>query len=113
MRSSRRSSGTGSATRTPDSSTTPADLAFAAEVPNFGRIALPVLFFHAERDVAGDTVHGRLADRMRADCADMTLATIAGGHLPMLKQPGEVNAAVATWLDAKSLSARHAALRTL
>ncbi len=82
-----------------------ANLAFAAEAPSFGRIELPVLFLHAEWDVVCDTVHSRLADPMREDCADLTETTIAGGHMLMLEKPDEVNAAIGKWLDAKSLSA--------
>ena len=83
-----------------------ANIAFAAEAPSFGRIELPVLFLHAERDTVCDTVHSRLADPMREDCTDLTEVTIASGHMLMLEQPDDVNAAVADWLATKDIAAR-------
>ena len=77
------------------------NITYAAEAPNFGRIDLPVLFLHAERDTVCDTVHSRLADPMREDCTDLTELTIASGHMLMLEQPDAVNAAVTKWLAAK------------
>jgi pimeloyl-ACP methyl ester carboxylesterase len=74
------------------------NVAFAAEAPRFGRLDLPVLFLHAERDVTCDTVRSRLADPMRADCADLTEVSIDGGHELMLERPAEVNAAITQWL---------------
>lgn len=81
-----------------------ANTAYAAEAPAFGRIALPVLFLHAEWDTVCDTVHSRLADPMREDCTDLTEVTIAGGHMLMLERPGEVNGAITNWLKAKGLT---------
>ena len=81
-----------------------ANIAYAGEAPNFGRISLPVLFIHAEWDTTCDTVHSRLADPMREDCADLTEVTIASGHMVMLERPGEVGAAIAEWLAVKSLA---------
>ena len=80
-----------------------ANLAYAAEAPNFGRLTLPVLFVHAAWDAVCETVHSRLADPMRADCADLTEATIKGGHSLTLERPAEVNAALESWLVAKGL----------
>lgn len=78
-----------------------ANIAYATEAPDFGRIKLPVLFLHAEWDPVCDTIHSRLADPMREDCTDLTEVTIAGGHMLMLERPDEVNAAVAGWLAEK------------
>ena len=80
-----------------------ANLAYAGEAPHFGRLTLPVLFLHAAWDTVCDTVHSRLADPMRADCADLREVTIEGGHELQLERPAEVNAAIETWLDAKNL----------
>ena len=81
-----------------------ANIAYAAEAPNFGRIGLPVLFLHAEWDTVCDTVHSRLGDPMREDCSDLAEVTIAGGHMLMLERPAEVNAAIADWLEAKQVA---------
>jgi pimeloyl-ACP methyl ester carboxylesterase len=78
-----------------------ANIAYAAEAPAGGRLELPVLFVHAARDAICDTVHSRLAEPMRADCADLTEVTIDAGHEVMLERPAEVNAAIEEWLRAK------------
>jgi pimeloyl-ACP methyl ester carboxylesterase len=63
---------------------------------------MPVLFVHPAWDTICDTVHSRLADPMRADCADLTEVTADAGHEVMLEHPAEVNAALETWLAARS-----------
>jgi len=78
-----------------------ANLAFAAEAPDFGRLALPALFLHAARDTVCDTVGSRLAEPMREDCADLTEVTIDAGHALMLERPAEVNAAMTRWLEVR------------
>ncbi|UOM34034.1 alpha/beta fold hydrolase [Acuticoccus sp. I52.16.1] len=78
--------------------------AYAAAAPDFGRLTLPVLFLHAALDTVCQTVTGRLAEPMRADCTDLTEATIEAGHHLMLEKPAEVNAAIDGWLAAKSLA---------
>ena len=72
--------------------------AYAAEAPEFGRLSLPVLFIHAAWDVVCDTVHTRLADPMRADCANLAEVVVEGGHGLTLERPTEVNDALARWL---------------
>ena len=74
------------------------------EAPDFGRLRLPVLFHHAEWDPTCNTPHSRLAEPMRAECADLREVTIAGGHQLMLERPAEVNAALGAWLAAKGLT---------
>lgn len=81
-----------------------ANIAFAAQAPAFGRIDLPVLFLHAERDTVCDTVHSRLSDPMREDCTDLTEATISAGHMLMLERAQEVNAAIGEWIATKGFS---------
>jgi pimeloyl-ACP methyl ester carboxylesterase len=75
-----------------------ANLAYAAEAPNFGRITLPALFIHATNDDVCDTTRSRLADPMREDCADLVEATIEGGHEIMLERPAAANDAISDWL---------------
>lgn len=81
-----------------------ANAALAAEAPVFGRIDLPVLFIHADRDVVCDTVHSSLAEPMREDCGDLFETTIKAGHSLMLEAPDAVNKAVDTWLREKGAS---------
>ncbi|WP_375419559.1 alpha/beta hydrolase, partial [uncultured Hymenobacter sp.] len=80
-----------------------ANLAYAAEAPNFGRLTLPVLFLHAEWDTVCDSVHSRLAEPMRMDCTNLHEVTIEGGHELMLERPAEVNAALDAWFTAEGL----------
>jgi pimeloyl-ACP methyl ester carboxylesterase len=77
-----------------------ANVAYAAEAP--ARLEMPVLFVHASWDAVCDTVHTRLADPMRADCADLTEVTVDAGHDVMLERPAEVNEALGRWLSAKT-----------
>lgn len=81
-----------------------ANLAFAAEAPAFGRLTMPALFLHGAWDTICETVHSRLAEPMRADCADLTEATIDAGHMLMIEQPEAVNQAIRTWLHDRQLS---------
>ncbi len=80
-----------------------ANLAYAAEVPAFGLLRLPVLFLHAAHDTTCATVRGQLADPMREDCADLTEVVIDAGHESMLERPVEVNQAIETWISARNL----------
>jgi pimeloyl-ACP methyl ester carboxylesterase len=80
-----------------------ANIAYATEAPNDGRIALPVLLIHAAWDSVCDSAHGRLAEPMRSDCSDMVETTIDAGHFVMQERPAEVDAALARWLAVKGL----------
>jgi pimeloyl-ACP methyl ester carboxylesterase len=81
-----------------------ANLAFAAEAPNFGRLDLPVLFIHASLDTVCATIGTQLAAPMREDCSDLQEVIIDGGHEIMLERPVEVNAAIDTWTASKGLT---------
>ena len=80
-----------------------ANIAQAGRAPNFGRLSLPVLFLHGAWDTVCETARGRLADPMRADCADLTEATIEAGHMLMVEQADAVNRAIEAWLADKKL----------
>jgi pimeloyl-ACP methyl ester carboxylesterase len=62
-----------------------------------------VLFLHAEYDTICETVDSRLAEPMRAQCADLTEAVLQTGHWMAQEKPDEVNAAIASWLAARGL----------
>jgi pimeloyl-ACP methyl ester carboxylesterase len=80
-----------------------ANLAYASEAPNFGRLTLPALFLHALGDGVCETVKSRLADPMREDCSDLTEAKVDSAHSMMMEKPRETNEAIAAWLAAKKL----------
>jgi pimeloyl-ACP methyl ester carboxylesterase len=65
------------------------------------RLTTPVLFLHAAYDTTCETVHSKLADPMRRDCADLTEVVVKSGHWMAQEQPVAVNAALAKWLAAK------------
>ncbi|MFJ7949578.1 alpha/beta fold hydrolase [Streptomyces sp. NPDC096354] len=75
------------------------NIAYAAAADS--ELRMPVLFIHAAWDTISETVNSRLADPMRADCADLTEATVRAGHFLMPERPDEVNAALGTWLAAR------------
>lgn len=78
-----------------------ANIAFAQHAQNAGRLAMPVLFLHGAYDTTCETLTSRLAEPMRADCADLTEAVIPSGHWMAQEQPAHVNAALAKFLAAK------------
>ncbi len=75
--------------------------AYSKAAPNGGRLAMPVLFLHGAYDLTCETVHSRLAEPMRRDCADLSEVVVASGHWMAQEKPVEVNAALARWLAAK------------
>jgi|SRR5579862_962593 pimeloyl-ACP methyl ester carboxylesterase len=77
------------------------NVAFAKEARNGGRIDLPVLFLHAAYDWVCQTTTGRLAEPMRANCANLSEATTNTGHWMAQEDPAFVNAEVARWLESK------------
>jgi pimeloyl-ACP methyl ester carboxylesterase len=77
------------------------NIAFAREARGGGRIDLPVLFLHAAYDWVCETRKSRLAEPMRANCANLSEATTNTGHWMAQEDPGFVNAEVARWLEAK------------
>ncbi len=78
-----------------------ANIEYAAEARNFGRLDMPVLFFHGDFDVVCETVNSRLADPMRDDCSDLSEVRIQGGHFFMLERKEDVNLAMQDWLSEK------------
>jgi pimeloyl-ACP methyl ester carboxylesterase len=75
-----------------------ANIAFAKEAKNAGRIDLPVLFLHGAYDVVCETRRSRLAEPMRAACSNLTEATAHTGHWMAQENPAFVNAQLAKWL---------------
>jgi pimeloyl-ACP methyl ester carboxylesterase len=75
--------------------------AYAGRAKNGGKLSMPVLFLHAAYDTTCETVHSKLAEPMRRDCADLTEVVVKSGHWMAQEKPVEVNAALAKWLAAK------------
>jgi pimeloyl-ACP methyl ester carboxylesterase len=66
-----------------------------------GKLSMPALFLHAAYDTACETVHSKLAEPMRRDCAQLTEVVVNSGHWMAQEQPAAVNAALTKWLAAK------------
>jgi pimeloyl-ACP methyl ester carboxylesterase len=78
-----------------------ANLAFAKKAGSSQRLTLPTLFLHAAYDYVCETIDSRLADPMRAACANLTEVTVESGHWMAQEKPVQVNAALAKWLAAE------------
>jgi pimeloyl-ACP methyl ester carboxylesterase len=74
---------------------------FARRAMDRWRLTMPVLFLHGAWDWVCATVDTRLADPMRAHCADLTEAVVESGHWMAQEKPDFVNAHLAKWLAAK------------
>jgi pimeloyl-ACP methyl ester carboxylesterase len=75
-----------------------ANAAYAASAVDDGRLSMPVLFLHARYDFTCETINSRLAEPMRARCADLREHAIDSGHWMAQERPLEVNAHLARWL---------------
>ena len=78
-----------------------ANMAYAAQAGDKTRLEMPVLFLHAAYDTVCETLDSRLAEPMRAHCADLTEAVVESGHWMAQEKPIQVNAALAQWLARK------------
>lgn len=79
----------------------PANLAFADTVKDQWNLPMPVLFLHAAYDYVCETITSRLAEPMRAHCANLTEAVVDSGHWMAQEKPVQVNANLAKWLSAQ------------
>jgi pimeloyl-ACP methyl ester carboxylesterase len=75
-----------------------ANAAFAERAKANWRLTMPVLFMHGAYDYVCETIDSRLAEPMRANCANLTEVTILSGHWMAQEKPVDVNAAIAKWL---------------
>lgn len=73
------------------------NIAYAKTARDGGRLELPVLFVAGKYDFTCKVAGTRLAEPMRAACADLTEAVIESGHWMNQEKPAEVNAVLARW----------------
>ena len=78
-----------------------ANTAYAARAQASARLTLPTLFLHAAYDTVCETIDSRLAEPMRAHCANLTEAVVPSGHWMAQEKPALVNAHLARWLAAQ------------
>jgi pimeloyl-ACP methyl ester carboxylesterase len=74
------------------------NVAFAKKAADGGKLRLPVLFLHGDFDYTCETMVSRLAEPMRAHCANLTEVLVQSGHWMAQEKPIAVNAAIAKWL---------------
>jgi pimeloyl-ACP methyl ester carboxylesterase len=82
-----------------------ANMDYAKTARDGGRLSMPVLFMHGEYDYTCETIDSRLAEPMRASCADLTEVVVPSGHWMAQENPVAVNAALARFLAMKLPSA--------
>ena len=75
-----------------------ANIAFAREAPDGGRLARPVLFVNGDHDQICSVVGNRQGDPMRAACADLVVTSLPAGHWLPVERKGELVDAIRAWL---------------
>jgi pimeloyl-ACP methyl ester carboxylesterase len=80
-----------------------ANIAYAREAPDGGRISQPVLFVNGEFDQMNTINGNHLGDPMRAACADLTVTSLPGAHWLPVERKQELAQAIDTWIKEKDL----------
>lgn len=80
-----------------------ANIAYAREAPNNGRLSQPVLFINGDYDQINTIDGNRLGDPMRGACADLVVTSLPGAHWLPLERKVELTTAIRDWLRTKSL----------
>lgn len=80
-----------------------ANIAYAREAPDGGRLSQPVLFVNGEFDVICTITGNRQGDPMRAACKDLTVVSMPAGHWIPLERDTELVGVIGNWLRTKSL----------
>ena len=80
-----------------------ANLAFARQARNSGRLLQPVLFVNGNLDPICSITGNHQGDPMRAACKNLTVTTIAAGHWLPLERKVEHIEAIRAWLKANDL----------
>jgi pimeloyl-ACP methyl ester carboxylesterase len=80
-----------------------ANIAYACQAPNGGRLLQPVLFVNGDFDPICSITGNRQGDPMRAACADLTVARVPAGHWLPLERTTEHIQAIRAWLEDRNL----------
>ncbi len=80
-----------------------ANIAYARQAPDGGRIAHPVLFVNGDYDLICNITGNRYGDPMREACADLTVTHLPSGHWIPLERKVELVQVIRTWLQNKGL----------
>jgi pimeloyl-ACP methyl ester carboxylesterase len=80
-----------------------ANIAYARDAPDRGRLRQPVLFINGDWDPICDITRNRLGEPMRAACPDLTVTNLSGGHWLPLECKTEVLQVIQSWIETKQL----------
>jgi pimeloyl-ACP methyl ester carboxylesterase len=80
-----------------------ANIAYAGEAPDEGRLSIPVLFVNGDYDQICSILGNRQGDPMRAACRDLSFVSLPSGHWLPLERKAEHIRAIRDWLDRKNL----------
>ncbi|MCQ8781846.1 alpha/beta fold hydrolase [Mangrovibrevibacter kandeliae] len=80
-----------------------ANIAFALEARDGGRVLQPVLFVNGTFDQICTITGNRQGDPMREACPDLTMVTLPSGHWLPLERKEELVQALRDWLRSKGL----------
>jgi len=75
-----------------------ANIAYAREARNNGRLSMPVLFVNGDWDVICSIDIDRQGEPMLATCADLTVRSLPAGHWLPLERKDELTRTIQQWL---------------
>jgi pimeloyl-ACP methyl ester carboxylesterase len=81
-----------------------ANIAYAREAPNLGRLTIPVLFVNGDFDQICNITGNRQGEPMRSVCADLTVTSLPAGHWLPVELKSELVHAMRNWLRTKNLN---------
>jgi pimeloyl-ACP methyl ester carboxylesterase len=81
-----------------------ANIAYARNAPDVGRISQPVLFVNGDFNQVCTIIGNRQGDPMRAACTDLTVTSLPAGHWLPLERKVELIQAIRIWLQSEKLS---------
>jgi len=80
-----------------------ANIAYAREAANGGRLSQPILFVNGDFDQICTIAGNRQGDPMRAACTDLTVTSLPAGHWLPLECKAELIQVIRSWLQSKKL----------
>jgi pimeloyl-ACP methyl ester carboxylesterase len=78
-----------------------ANIAYAHEAPDGGRLHQPVLFINSDLDGLCDITRSRLGDPMKAACTNLTITGLKTGHWLPLERKNELVQSIRSWVSTK------------
>ncbi|HXR44598.1 MAG TPA: alpha/beta hydrolase [Pseudolysinimonas sp.] len=80
-----------------------ANIDYARQSPDDGRLSMPVLFVNGDEDVICSIRGDRQGEPMMASCADLTVQNLPAGHWLPLEQKEELTETIREWIRVKRL----------